>query len=496
MRGAILVLSCNKPKYNKERFEQWAHTLQYLAIHTTIFYLFGESDTRPPVPDHPNVHILQVNTGDYYENIPQKMYQGFKHLSYLNFDFVIKIDETIYINNIEEFWSILNKDITEHAYISLNGTSPGDGTRMCLSTCHMGKVSETLFNTALAIIINIPYAGGPCYALRKDALFNIDKKILYSSLYEDYAIGMCMHLNGIKLHESETIAKHLLTDKINSSPINYLFPTYSADYDLMKRCWSFSSPEKTCTVLVHGGLGNQLFQIAIGIQYACKNNMKLQLGTVGNNVRPYYWGSLLQHYSHIVTSNITGKVYNEPSFSHSEIPSFDSDIILNGYFQSSKYFKFIRRYIRNLVCLPDISGVLAKYSPITDTTVFVHARKGDYLNALAYHGVLGEDYYRTAICKMRELVPDAQFIVSSDDPQFWKESPIFTGLSVEHIDEDDITTFAIMARVKNFIIANSSFSWWGAVVADATNVIAPRNWFGPKGPKDTADIYEPSWSVL
>ncbi len=470
--------------------------MKNFATRYDIYYLFGRSENTPQIPAHPNVHMLQVDTGDYYEHIPHKIYQGFKLLSYLNYDFVIKMDETIYIDKVDEFCNILHAELKGHAYISLNGSSRGDGTRMYLSTFHFGKVKEKLFNTTPTLMLNISYAGGPCYALRKDALTVLDKTVLDSTLCEDYAVGVCMHLNKIRLHDSQTIANKLIHDKENHSPLYYTFPSYTADPNFLKACWAFAPSEKTCTVLVHGGLGNQLFQIAMGIQYACKNNMKLQLGTMGNNVRPYYWGSLLQHYSRIVTSNITGKVYKESSFSYSEIPSFDSDVILNGYFQSSKYFKSIRRYVRNLVCLPDISGVLAKYRPITDKTVFVHARRGDYLNAIAYHGILGEDYYRAAVSKICELVPDAQFIVSSDDPQFWKETPIFTDLSVEHIDEDDITTFAIMTRAKNFIIANSSFSWWGSVIADSANVVAPRNWFGPNGPKDTADIYEPSWVVV
>ena len=499
LKGAFLVLSCNLPKYNKERFEQWGSTLCHVADQYPIYYLFGMSDTKPPVPSHPNVHYLQVNTGDLYEHISQKIYQGFKFLKYLNYDFIVKIDETITINNVNEFITILNNDLENNAYISLNGSSMGDGKHVTLSTYHFGKVSDKQYNTAPAIVLNIPYAGGPCYALRKDAINLLQKSIMYSTLYEDYAVGLCMYVNKIKLHNSRIIDRKLLIDKLNPSPIYLRFPPVenSAQFlTTLAKCWSFVPSEKKCNVIVNGGFGNQLFQIAMGINYAYVNNMRLELSMVTNNVRPYYWDSLLKHYSTFITPPTSGIMYNETAFSYKEIPVYDSDIIIKGYFQTSKYFQQIRNNITKLVCLPNITKVLAKYRPITANTVFVHARRGDYMNAIEYHGILGEDYYTAALNKIREIIPDPHFIVSSDESTFWKSSPIFKSSSVEYIDEDDINTFAIMTHIKHFVIANSSFSWWGAIMADASTVIAPRNWFGPTGPKDTSDIYEPSWFVL
>lgn len=500
-RNAILVLACNLEKYNDLRIKQWDHTVSKFVKDYDIYYLFGKSDSVPYIPKHPHVYMLQVNTGDFYEDIPHKIYEGFKTLSYMNYDYIIKMDDTITINSSDRFTEIVNTEIKDHAYISLNGAAnvDGDGTTMSLSSYHFGKTLNKVFNTTPVILLNIPYAGGPCYALRKDALLKLNKMIIFSSLYEDYSVGLCMFLNNIKLHVSKVISENIIFDKLNPSLISLPFPIVKVNTNIkasLASCWKYVVPENTCTVLVHGGLGNQLFQIAMGIEYACKNNMKLKLCTNQKNVRPYYWDSLLKHYSHLVTNTHSDKTYKEPTFSYNEIPTYTSDIVINGYFQTSKYFQSIRSYIRNIVSLPNISDILTKYRPITNKTVFVHARRGDYKNALEFHGIQDEEYYKNAISHILEKIPDAHFMVSSDEPDFWKSSELFKGYIVDHLDEQDTIIFTIMTNINNFIIANSSFSWWGAVISNASTVIAPKNWFGPTGPKDIADIYEPSWIIM
>ena len=76
---------------------------------------------------------------------------------------------------------------------------------------------------------------------------------------------------------------------------------------------------------------------------------------------------------------------------------------------------------------------------------------------------------------------------------FWKDSALFTKEESVYLDESDIDTFYVMIHSKSFIMANSSYSWWGAYLSNANLVIAPKQWYSEKANKNGEDIYEPDW---
>ncbi len=176
---------------------------------------------------------------------------------------------------------------------------------------------------------------------------------------------------------------------------------------------------------------------------------------------------------------------------------------LVGFFQSGRYFADVSGEIRDLFDLPtEITTRLhAKHDPLlslTDLGVVVHIRRGDYLIAdnKAKHGILDERYYQRAIAAAQAAIPNCQFLVFSDDlpwcrAQSWLEGATF-------VDEpSDVSALWLMSRFRNFIIANSTFSWWAAWLAGADcRVWAPDRWFGTIDPRETQDIYEPSWIRL
>jgi hypothetical protein len=131
-----------------------------------------------------------------------------------------------------------------------------------------------------------------------------------------------------------------------------------------------------------------------------------------------------------------------------------------------------------------------------DRIVVVHARRTDYCEKADFHGPLTIDYYQKALERMK--VENPYFLLCSDDVNYWKnENKLF-----EHRDhyllegEEDITTLALFSNFFYFIIANSTFSWWGAWMAEAKHVIAPSKWFGPTGVKKYEDIYVKSWERI
>jgi hypothetical protein len=85
--------------------------------------------------------------------------------------------------------------------------------------------------------------------------------------------------------------------------------------------------------------------------------------------------------------------------------------------------------------------------------------------------------------------------VFSDDLEWCRSLNFLQGASFVE-EPDTVITLHLMTQFRRFIMSNSSFSWWAAWLAGAEDVIVPNRWFGPSGPKDTQDIYEPNWVPL
>jgi hypothetical protein len=132
-----------------------------------------------------------------------------------------------------------------------------------------------------------------------------------------------------------------------------------------------------------------------------------------------------------------------------------------------------------------------------DKVIVIHARRTDYVKRSHYHGPLTQNYYTQAIAHMKTIVPDPIFLVTSDDASYWEQTaksmPELQNYPIYFFQEDEITTMSCLQQFQHYIIANSTFSWWFAWLANAKVVIAPKQWFGPAGPRQWEDIYDPTW---
>jgi hypothetical protein len=262
------------------------------------------------------------------------------------------------------------------------------------------------------------------------------------------------------------------------------------------------------SVNILGGLGNQLFQIATAYAYARREKGELQIEHIQTNGnRPLYWDTLLHRvHPYLVQKLPSMDSWYEPGpTTFGEIgPLSPSGKYLRGYLQSSKYFynDEIKEEIRELFQAPShiVEQVQTKYKDLMDQkdrVVIVHCRRTDYITFQHVHGPLPASYYKEAIQRMLNKVSNPIFLLCGDDSSFWNEireeiKPVW-----EHeyriLDETDIYTFILLQQFQNVIMANSTFIWWTTWLSKATNVIVPSKWFGPSGPKEWEDIYEPSW---
>jgi hypothetical protein len=248
-----------------------------------------------------------------------------------------------------------------------------------------------------------------------------------------------------------------------------------------------------------GGLGNQMFQIAATFAHAKKINAeywfdfsKSHVLTQGNTANKYE-NNFFKNIKNSIIDTTKLIQYNEPSFSYKEIPNIDN-MILNGYFQSEKYFLNVKDEIKNIFHIDlEISNKIKNFILKTTEgkkTTSIHVRRGDFLTKTNYHPTQNMDYYNKGI----ELTNTEKYIIVSDDINWCKDN--FIGDKFIFSDfNDDIYDFILIMNCNNHIISNSSFSWWSSYLCADKNkiIVSPKLWFGINAPKDTQDIYLDEW---
>lgn len=289
------------------------------------------------------------------------------------------------------------------------------------------------------------------------------------------------------------------------------------------------------TVLLNGGLGNQLFQYAAAKSLSLHHKVPLQIDIssflredlpeleVPRDFELYKFTGV--HDATCVLSkeqnkevvdflqkkslakllpNHCRKIYSE-RFYHFDSNFFKSrkHVLLKGQWQSEKYFSPYKAFFSNALQLkPElVENCQAKATTLqTINSVSVHVRRGDYLRKqiiFDWHGVMGKDYYEKAFCVLAEKIGNFTPYYFTDDPEWVKENlmslkegELISGVHSKTHYED----FYLISKCRHNIIANSSFSWWGAWLNDNPEkvVVGPEKWFD-QGPKDTYDILPTEW---
>jgi hypothetical protein len=186
----------------------------------------------------------------------------------------------------------------------------------------------------------------------------------------------------------------------------------------------------------------------------------------------------------------------------SNIWKSSKSIHLSGFWQSYKYFENIRTVLLKEFMPKNISEnnqVIAKSILNNDDSVSIHFRRGDYVNSQNTHYCLPQSYYTQAIEFIKSKVANIHLYVFSDDPEWVFENIKFTCdyTLIQHNKSNPEIDIYLMSCCKHNIIANSSFSWWGAWLNQNEKkiVVAPDKWLNYNF-KSTVDLIPSDWFKL
>jgi hypothetical protein len=271
---------------------------------------------------------------------------------------------------------------------------------------------------------------------------------------------------------------------------------------------------------ITGGLGNQMFQYALGrhlsIIHKCDlfldcsyystnenfSNRGFELDNFNINAKILDNNHIGNKLIYSIKSKLSSpQVINERSFSFElDVLSLPRKIALHGYWQSEQYFLAIKNII-----IEDLS-LKIKIKPLfldlvnQKNTVAVHFRLGDYINnqeVNEIHGVCDPDYYQKAFSFFHGTQENVSFYIFSDDIEWVKKNIHFPENSNFIKGNNHIEDFQLMRLCNHQIIANSTFSWWAAWLnlKSDKKIIAPKNWFKDTS-RNSSDIIPSEWIKL
>lgn len=303
---------------------------------------------------------------------------------------------------------------------------------------------------------------------------------------------------------------------------------------VLLQAWLYHQKDREKRVIITrivGGLGNQMFQYAVGRALSIETDQTLKLDLTEME-RYAVHAFQLEQFDIIYEAaerreipypprkglfgRLVTKIKNRARIPQlfEKTQSFDPNVMnwrgpahLSGYWQSEKYFARHADVIRQDFSLNQsyshqrqnvFSMIRSVEAPIS-----VHVRRGDYVTnqrANAIHGTCEPSWYEKAMAMMAVKTPSPTFFIFSDDPEWARANlPRFDGaVFVEpQADGRDAEDMHLMAACHSHIIANSTFSWWGAWLnpRQEKHVIAPAQWFR-SSERDSTDIVPSKWERL
>lgn len=270
------------------------------------------------------------------------------------------------------------------------------------------------------------------------------------------------------------------------------------------------------TAYLQGGLGNQMAIYASGLALAKKfdTGLKLNIGSFTRDpMREYSLHLFSGVTEHTESCLLIGDVVRETNLRYSPetAKKFTKDCAIHGYWQAHAYFDEIAdslawRFTPRQSLTERGKETLRQIQAAGYRSVFLTVRRTDYVGS-TFHGQLSIEYYLRALDILSAKVPTPEIFVFSDDPEWCRENirfPYKTTIAGNfdrtvkgHIGREDEELW-LMRHCQHAIMANSSYSFWGAYLgADKRGgaVIAPRVWFRDNQ-EDATDVMKPEWITI
>lgn len=240
-----------------------------------------------------------------------------------------------------------------------------------------------------------------------------------------------------------------------------------------------------------GRLGNSMFQVAACISYARKYGYEWRVPVEGRESCIHkVFPDLPKVNAHF--QGLPRNGYDPEHYNFYEWPQWGDNILLQGFFQSEKFFANVKNEVKTLFVLPHVSGY--------DDYCSIHIRLGDYIQHAGSFPPVTIRYVEKAMQKIQTR----KYLVFSDGIEWCKENIQHLNNSYQTFEFSEGRTEAedlsLMASCGHHIIANSSFSWWGAYLGHNPDrvVVSPSykgfNWYGPTaGVKEPKDLIPDSW---
>ncbi|WP_461226635.1 alpha-1,2-fucosyltransferase [Lacticaseibacillus suihuaensis] len=284
---------------------------------------------------------------------------------------------------------------------------------------------------------------------------------------------------------------------------------------------------------ITGGLGNQLFQYAFARSWQRRTGQRIVLNTyeldrydrqrkieldqfqLNSDVffeskkLPWFvhrrnFGAKLarrispKHFMQFFAKNENSLVWYEKEILSMPFIHTDKDIYIGGYWQAADYSINVRHELSRELRLqvPNTTNVARWLDRIQDdeSSVCIHVRRGDYVGT--GYEVCTVDYYLQGISFIKDKISNAHFYVFSDD-RAWAKQQLgnLPGITIIDDTKSAVEDLVLMTACRNFIISNSTFSWWAQYLAveHREYVVAPDQWY--QGSKDRA-LYLPEWTLI
>ena len=284
---------------------------------------------------------------------------------------------------------------------------------------------------------------------------------------------------------------------------------------------------KKVTVRLFGGLGNQLFQYFAGLDLSIKSGSKLIIdfrwiestySQDASDIRDFKFlkdtsimsqefGKLnfkIERLKTIISrkSQIAAKFFalNTPkSPGFSELSALKPGVELRGYYQSNKYFDTVSRTLGTQDWSLEIeSRLFLNFKSQLDAAPFiaVHVRGGDYLKKSNIYHRLDATYYVNSLSRLKSELGDIRVFVFSDDSEYARD--ILKNVpTLEFLDQEGLRAseaMVLMSLAQGIVIANSTFSYWAAMINAGKLIASPKYWY--KDVEVDENLYPPSWIIV